>query len=350
MVSVFFAYAWYSLVVAKRTPKQKSILHISAHTLLSNAGIVVAGTLIVVSFILTVYIASPSLITGQLASVVSSRLVSLTNEDRSETGLGTLTVNPVLVAAAQAKADDMASKGYFAHVSPDGRNSWTWFKDSGYAFSYAGENLAVDFTDSGDVNEAWLNSPTHRANIMNGHFTQIGIATAQGEYQGRKTTFVVQMFGTPAVAKQSVVTSSSLPENPKVVAVAETKPVSEVLGTSAGPSKATIQKPSTIAKSDSAPSATEVASSAPAQLEVPADSSVVASIASSPRNFLRDVYIIFAVLLLSALIFRTRMEFKLHHMRHVFAVMVLIIGMSGLFVAADHFIFIPPVIGEGVSQ
>ena len=48
--------------------------------------------------------------------------------------------------AAQAKADDMATKGYFAHTSPDGKNSWYWFKQAGYTFTYAGENLALDFS------------------------------------------------------------------------------------------------------------------------------------------------------------------------------------------------------------
>src|SRR6185437_2992308 len=64
---------------------------------------------------------------SNLAAVVSSVLVDLVNDDRSANKIGGLTVNPKLVAAAQAKADDMAAKGYFAHVSPGGENSWYWF-------------------------------------------------------------------------------------------------------------------------------------------------------------------------------------------------------------------------------
>src|SRR4029079_16600268 len=115
----------------------------------------------------------------ETAAVISAVLVDLANGDRAQHGYGTLTLNSTHVAAAQAKANDMAAKGYFAHVSPDGTDPWHWFKEAGYQFDYAGENLAVNFVDSGDVNDAWMNSPTHRDNILNPHYTEIGIATAE---------------------------------------------------------------------------------------------------------------------------------------------------------------------------
>lgn len=136
-----------------------------------------------------------------LAAVVASVLVDLTNADRAGEGLHGLSVNPTLVAAAQLKANDMAAKGYFSHNTPDGKTPWYWFGEAGYEFSYAGENLAVFFGDSADVARAWMNSPSHRANILSSSFTEIGIATAEGYYQGQPTVFVVQMFGTPAVAR-----------------------------------------------------------------------------------------------------------------------------------------------------
>lgn len=131
------------------------------------------------------------------ASVLPAVLVTLANEDRATEGLGELTVNPVLEDAARMKAEHMAQNGYFAHVSPDGLDPWYWFYRAGYQFVDAGENLAVNFSDSDDVNQAWLDSPGHRANIMNGKFTEIGIAAAKGTYKGKKTIFVVQLFGTP---------------------------------------------------------------------------------------------------------------------------------------------------------
>jgi hypothetical protein len=135
--------------------------------------------------------------TNMLAAIYSSALIDMANADRKVANLSELRTSPLLEKAAALKADDMASKGYFAHYSPDGLSPWYWMRQAGYAYVYAGENLAIDFYDSADVNRAWMNSPTHRANLLNGRYTEIGIATRQGTYQGRPTTFVVQMFGSP---------------------------------------------------------------------------------------------------------------------------------------------------------
>lgn len=135
--------------------------------------------------------------TNFLASVLPGVLSTLANEDRTRNGVSTLAFDPLLAEAAQLKAADMAEKGYFAHVDPSGRAPWFWLDQVGYQYTYAGENLAVDFKDSKDVQDAWMNSPTHRANIVKPQYTRIGIGTAEGEYKGRATTFVVQFFATP---------------------------------------------------------------------------------------------------------------------------------------------------------
>lgn len=135
--------------------------------------------------------------TSLLSAVIPDSLVVLANNNRVQNKLNSLEQNYLLQMAAQKKANDMAAKGYFAHTSPDGKSPWFWFKEVGYDFQYAGENLAVNFVDSQDVDTAWMNSPGHRANILNGKFTEIGIATAKGYYNGRETIFVVQMFGKP---------------------------------------------------------------------------------------------------------------------------------------------------------
>lgn len=132
-----------------------------------------------------------------VASVLPAVLVDLANADRAATETPTLRTSAKLERAAQLKANDMASKGYFAHNSPEGVTPWHWFNEVGYKFVYAGENLAINFNESSEVNTAWLNSPTHKANIMNDRFTEIGIATAEGIYQGKNSIFVVQMFGKP---------------------------------------------------------------------------------------------------------------------------------------------------------
>jgi hypothetical protein len=129
--------------------------------------------------------------------IVANTLVDETNQNRVANGDPALTESPLLDAAAQDKANDMAANHYFAHTSPTGITPWDWFEQVGYGFTYAGENLAVNFSNSADVTSAWMNSPEHRANILNANFTQIGMATATGTYEGHPAIYVVEEFGTP---------------------------------------------------------------------------------------------------------------------------------------------------------
>lgn len=142
---------------------------------------------------------------GFTAAVLPSALTSLANADRDAYALEALEVDPLLAQAAQAKADDMAAKSYFAHVAPDGRTFRSHLDDVGYQYSYAGENLAVDFEESVDVERAWMNSPTHRANILKAEYTHVGYGVAKGMYQGREVTFVAQFFAAKRGAKPAAV-------------------------------------------------------------------------------------------------------------------------------------------------
>ncbi len=132
-----------------------------------------------------------------VAAVLPGEVVALTNTERTEENVAPLKQNELLARAAQAKAEDMAAKGYFSHVSPDGSEPWVWVRGAGYNYQYAGENLAVKFTDSSEVVNAWMASPTHRANIVKPQYTEIGVGIAQGEFKGEQATYVVQYFGTP---------------------------------------------------------------------------------------------------------------------------------------------------------
>lgn len=132
-----------------------------------------------------------------LAAVLPGVLASITNEERAENNAPPLVQSDLLNKAAQLKAEDMATHGYFAHTSPEGKTPWYWFGQVGYSYSSAGENLAVNFFESVDVAKAWMNSPSHRANIIKKDFTEIGIGVASGVYEGRNTVFVAQLFGTP---------------------------------------------------------------------------------------------------------------------------------------------------------
>lgn len=132
---------------------------------------------------------------SMLAQIFPSIVVDLTNRDRTLLNLSRLTINPQLMEAAQLKAQDMAARGYFAHNTPEGDSPWYWFDKAKYPFVYAGENLALNFDDSEKVQQAWMESESHRSNIVNVHFTEIGVGIATGTYKGQPATFVAQLFG-----------------------------------------------------------------------------------------------------------------------------------------------------------
>ncbi len=132
-----------------------------------------------------------------LSNITASNIIRLTNESRAAAGLTALGSNGLLGQAAQAKANDMIANGYFAHTSPSNVTPWAWFQRAGYSYKYAGENLAKDFSTSEDVVAAWLASPSHKKNIMNANYKEIGVAVATGTVNGVTTIVIAQMFGTP---------------------------------------------------------------------------------------------------------------------------------------------------------
>jgi len=132
------------------------------------------------------------------ADLTKTALVQLTNQERQSLGLSTLKENTKLNEAALQKAQDMLTNDYFSHNSPQGISPWYWIKQSGYNYKTAGENLAIGFLDSEEVLNAWNNSPSHKENLLNPKFQEIGIAVATGDFNGAETTVVVQLLGTPS--------------------------------------------------------------------------------------------------------------------------------------------------------
>lgn len=121
-----------------------------------------------------------------------------TNARRYREGLVLLENNPVLTAIAQKKAKDMIVRNYFAHESPTGQTIGDLAKEAGYGYLTVGENLAFgDFKSSALLVDAWMNSPGHRANIMNTAYTEIGVAVVEGTINGQKGWVAVQEFGLP---------------------------------------------------------------------------------------------------------------------------------------------------------
>lgn len=157
------------------------------------------NTALVSLLTLTLFACAPIEAFAQNSSVSSSTLaadiIARTNTDRAFYHKAALTENTALDAAAQKRADDMLAQQYFAHTAPDGTTPWSWFRQAGYSYTYAGENLAMNFDAAADVEVAWMNSPGHRANILNGNYKHIGIGVAHGIYEGKETTIIVEFFG-----------------------------------------------------------------------------------------------------------------------------------------------------------
>lgn len=272
-----------------------------------------------------------------LAAILPGVLVELTNDSRIDANTGDLTVNPLLVISAQMKAEHMAQNGYFAHDSPTGESPWHWFGKSGYKFLYAGENLAVHFIDSEDVHRAWMASQTHRANILNPNFTEIGIGIAQGLFQGRSAIFIVQHFGRPmrtipqispllAVGgeiegakneTQSAVTGEEVkkPENSGAVAVTEAP----------GNTAQTAKQPKTDVSGEFAGSIT-----------IP-ETNFIKKLISMPNNLTAFVYYFALFVVAVALILKIFIKIRIQYPSLILTGFALLFVISGL-VAANYYL------------
>jgi len=131
----------------------------------------------------------------------SNALFNMTNQTRQELRLPPVQLNDSLNKAALKRANDMITQGYFSHVSPSGSRAWPFIQESGYQFNSAGENLARDFKNSDDLYKALLNSPTHKANLTNSKYKDVGIAVLPATVNGKQTYYVVQLFGEPQLPK-----------------------------------------------------------------------------------------------------------------------------------------------------
>jgi uncharacterized protein YkwD len=129
------------------------------------------------------------------SEITSKKMVELTNQSRVDAGLNPLDVNSKLMLAAQRKADDMFANQYFEHISPDGVTPWHWFNMVGYDYTYAAENLAIDFTTAEGTHSALMKSTGHRENILGANYEDIGIAAVSGNFNGKESTIVVEEFG-----------------------------------------------------------------------------------------------------------------------------------------------------------
>jgi len=133
------------------------------------------------------------------ADLTRSGIILETNRQRLDNGLKALKENSILNTAALAKARDMFDKQYFEHVSPSGVGPDGLAKKHGYDYILIGENLILGiFSGDKEAVDDWMNSPGHRANILNAKYTEIGVGVMEGTFDGQTVWIGVQEFGLPA--------------------------------------------------------------------------------------------------------------------------------------------------------
>lgn len=190
-------------------------------------------------------------------SITIGDLLTETNQQRATAGLPALKLNAQLNQSASLKTGNMFAEDYWAHVSPSGIQPWYWFGQAGYSYAYAGENLAKDFDTSSGVMQGWMNSPGHRANVLNANYAEVGFAVQNGTLVGGQTTLVVAHYGT-RVGASATPSATPPPATPRIVAT----PVPAAPVATATPTPEPTPTPATPTPSVSAsPSASPVATS-----------------------------------------------------------------------------------------
>lgn len=137
---------------------------------------------------------------GYATNIQQQSLLESTNKERSSRGLSALTLNPNLANAASHKAEDMANRDYWSHDTPDGVEPWYFIQQAGYSYAKAAENLAYGFSTSDSTVNGWMNSPSHRANLLDPALREVGFGVMNTpNYQGEgPETIVVAMYGQPS--------------------------------------------------------------------------------------------------------------------------------------------------------
>lgn len=137
----------------------------------------------------------PSIYGQSDSKINTEELIYLTNQERSQFNLSSLSVNPLLTKAALYKAKDLLKNNYFNHNSPEGKKFSQWVKETDYQYTIVGENLAMGFSSSPAVIKAWMASDKHRENILHPKYKDIGLAVLKGKLEGITTYVIVQYFG-----------------------------------------------------------------------------------------------------------------------------------------------------------
>lgn len=129
-----------------------------------------------------------------------SSLLASTNKERQKVGATTLTPDEQLNNAAQAKAEDMVARNYWSHQTPEGKEPWVFIGEADYDYVKAGENLAYGFDNSSQTIRGWMTSNTHRKNMLDPEYQEVGFGFANSKNFNNSgpATVIVAMYARPA--------------------------------------------------------------------------------------------------------------------------------------------------------
>lgn len=137
-------------------------------------------------------------------------LLNATNNYRQSNGSSALKLSPTLSEAAENKLDNMIDEQYWAHNSKSGKTPWNFINDANYNYDKAGENLAKNYLQAEATVEAWVNSESHRQNMLDRDYTEVGFASRTALINGESTTLTVAMYAKPT---QKSVTKDNTDQN-----------------------------------------------------------------------------------------------------------------------------------------
>jgi uncharacterized protein YkwD len=256
--------------IKQRRPPSAHKRRLGQHHRHSNMYLKAYWPYLPIVFVVVCGLAVNSLLSQQHKSVLGyatdmsiQSLLDDTNAQRANNGEGPLTINADLDQAAQTKANDMAAQDYWSHDTPEGQTPWSFIIAAGYDYQTAGENLAYGFDTSADVLTGWMNSPEHRANILNTTYHDVGFGIVNiANYQDSgPETLVDAMYG--SLAGEAVVAATPKPQVPVTTPVAKPAPTpvsqtnTEPAPTSTPPSSQPVITPvATTQPASSAPAAT----------------------------------------------------------------------------------------------
>ncbi|MEM7591047.1 MAG: CAP domain-containing protein [Cyanobacteria bacterium P01_A01_bin.83] len=199
-----------------------------------------------------------------MSTQLINQVLELTNAERAKAGLNPLRLDNQLSQAAQGHSDSMGEDDFFSHTGADGSTAFDRIKDTGYVYSTAGENIAAGQRTAQQVVEGWMNSPGHRANILNADYTEIGIGYEFLENDTGSVNYNhywTQVFGTPlgnnSTGGNNQPTSVFEPNNAPVAVEEDNNPEVDQLNTGNSDAPKSNQEP------DLVPEAIEVTDNEP---------------------------------------------------------------------------------------